>query len=114
MEHNYTLIYSDVDEWNYILGSNYSSRKYYKCYFRNTDPPAPFIWIWKFIFWPKLNVFAWLLFSDRLNTRNMLKRRHYNIGNNFSCPFYNSGEEETLELLFFIAPLLLTVGTYCI
>jgi hypothetical protein len=44
----------------------------------------------------------------------MLKRRHYNIGNNFSCPFYNSGEEETLELLFFIAPLLLTVGTYCI
>jgi hypothetical protein len=29
MEPNYTWIYSDVDEWKYILGSNYSSRKYY-------------------------------------------------------------------------------------
>jgi hypothetical protein len=29
MEPNYTWIYSDVDEWKYILGSNYSSRKYW-------------------------------------------------------------------------------------
>jgi hypothetical protein len=61
-----------------------------------------------------LNLFALLLFFDRLNTRNKLKRRHYNIGNNLSCPLCNSGEEETLEHLFFIAPLLLSFGTYCI
>jgi hypothetical protein len=45
--------------------------------------------------------FYWLLFSDRLNTRNMLKRRHFNIGTDFSCPLCDSPPEGTLEHLFF-------------
>jgi hypothetical protein len=31
----------------------------------------------------------------------MLKRRHFNLGNEFSCPLCSSGDEETLEHLFF-------------
>lgn len=38
--------------------------------------------------------------SDRLNTRNMLKRRHYNIGTNFDCLLCGQ-HEETVEHLFF-------------
>ena len=49
----------------------------------------------------KIKVFGWLLLSDRLNTRNMLKRRHYNIGNDYDCILCGVHIEETLEHLFF-------------
>lgn len=49
----------------------------------------------------KIKVFGWLLLSDRLNTRNMLKRRHYNIGNDYDCILCGLHIEETLEHLFF-------------
>lgn len=50
---------------------------------------------------PKLRVFGWFLLSDRLNTRNMLKRRHYNIGDNTDCLLCGDKVEETVEHLFF-------------
>uniref|UniRef100_A0A453KKL1 Reverse transcriptase zinc-binding domain-containing protein n=1 Tax=Aegilops tauschii subsp. strangulata TaxID=200361 RepID=A0A453KKL1_AEGTS len=37
---------------------------------------------------------------DRLNTRNMLKRRHYNIGSTFDCLLCGTHTEETVEHLF--------------
>ena len=49
----------------------------------------------------KIKVFGWLLLSDRLNTRNMLKRRHYNIGDNHGCILCGSTEEETIEHMIF-------------
>ena len=52
----------------------------------------------------KIKVFGWLLLSDRLNTRNILKRRHYNIGDNYTCLLCASPPEETLEHLFFTCP----------
>uniref|UniRef100_A0A453QNL8 Reverse transcriptase zinc-binding domain-containing protein n=1 Tax=Aegilops tauschii subsp. strangulata TaxID=200361 RepID=A0A453QNL8_AEGTS len=39
--------------------------------------------------------------SDRLNTRNMLNRRHYNIGSNLDCLLCGHRIEETVEHLFF-------------
>jgi hypothetical protein len=101
---NLNITQQDNDIWTFKWGDKYSSRKYYKFVHRLIDPPTPFIWIWKSKLWPKLKVFVWLLLSDRLNTRNMLKRRHLNIGNNFSCALCNMGEEETLEHLFFRYP----------
>jgi hypothetical protein len=98
---NLNMIQDETDVWSYKWGDTYSSRKYYKFIHRLFDPPTPFSCIWKSKLWPKLKVFAWLLLSDRLNARNMLKRRHLNIGNNFSCALYTSGDEETLEHLFF-------------
>jgi hypothetical protein len=89
------------DTWTYNWGDTYSSRKYYKFVHRLISPPLPFSWIWKSKLWSKLKVFSWLLLSDRLNTRNMLKRRHFNIGSNFNCPLCSTGDEETLEHLFF-------------
>uniref|UniRef100_A0A453RT16 Reverse transcriptase zinc-binding domain-containing protein n=1 Tax=Aegilops tauschii subsp. strangulata TaxID=200361 RepID=A0A453RT16_AEGTS len=38
---------------------------------------------------------------DRLNTRNMLKRRYYNIGTNLDCLLCGEHIEETVEHLFF-------------
>ena len=60
-----------------------------------------FKWLWKARSIPKLKVFGWFLLSDHLNTRNMLKRRHYNIGNNYDCFLCGRHVEETLDHLFF-------------
>ena len=49
----------------------------------------------------KIKVFGWLLLSDRLITRNMRKRCHYNIRNNHDCILCGQHIEETLEHLFF-------------
>jgi hypothetical protein len=87
------------DTWKYKWGDKFTSKKYYNYSFRNITPPAPFLWIWKSKLWPKLKVFAWLLLADRLSTRNMLKRRNINIGNIFTCPLCNSGEEESLPFV---------------
>lgn len=40
---------------------------------------AAFTWIWKSKCTMQWKVFLWLLLADRLNTRNMLRRRHYRI-----------------------------------
>ena len=49
----------------------------------------------------KIKVFGWLWLSDRLNSRNMLKRWHYNIGNDYTYLLCDSNLEETMEHLFF-------------
>ncbi|VAH81402.1 unnamed protein product [Triticum turgidum subsp. durum] len=45
--------------------------------------------------------FWMVLLSDSLNTRNMLKRRHYNIGDDHDCILCGMRIEETIEHLFF-------------
>lgn len=56
----------------------------------------------------KLKVFAWLLLSDRLNTKNMLRRRHFVVGNDGlrsnDCILCGDQKEQTLEHLFFECP----------
>ena len=48
----------------------------------------------------KIKVFGWLLLQDRLNTRDMLRRRHYNIGDDFACLLCGQ-EVETLDHMIF-------------
>ena len=50
-------------------------------------------------------VFLWLLLADRLNTRNMLRRRHFRIHNdNYACLLCNQPPEEDVAHLFFACP----------
>ena len=42
-----------------------------------------------------------MLFHDRLSTRNMLKRRHYNIGDDHNCLLCGLNVEETVEHMIF-------------
>jgi hypothetical protein len=41
--------------------------------------------IWKSKCVPKIKFFAWLLLNDRLNTRNMLRRRYKHLDQGYSC-----------------------------
>jgi hypothetical protein len=40
-----------------------------------------------------------------MNTRNMLRRRHYNIGNDFNCMLCSQQVEEYIDHLIFHCPL---------
>lgn len=61
-----------------------------------------FEWILKAKCTNKWKMFAWLLLADRLNTRNMLRRRKQVLwDNNYACLFCANPPEETLEHLFF-------------
>ncbi len=63
------------------------------------------IWLWKTKCVMKIKVFAWLLFCDRLNTRDMLDRRHYaKEDDDLTCALCNTHQRETRLHLFFTCP----------
>ena len=67
---------SSHDQWTYIWGAaKYASNLYYKFCFREITPHDAFKWLWKAKCVPKIKFFCWLLLSDRLNSRNMLKKK---------------------------------------
>jgi hypothetical protein len=70
--------------------------------FRSVQPPRPFIWLWESKCANKLKMFNWLLFMDRLNTRNILRRKKIKIqGNDYTCVLCDLKREETSFHLFF-------------
>jgi hypothetical protein len=101
--HNLQRQDDNRDEWTYMWGSGqYSSKKFYIHPYKNIHPPRPFLWIWNSRCSNKLRVFTWLLLMDRLNTRNILRRKNFAIqGSNYSCVLCNSNTEETAYHLFF-------------
>ena len=69
------------------------------------SPHRPFVWLWKTKCIMKVKVFAWLLFCDRLNTRDMLDKRHCaKEDDDFTCPLCPGGQRETRLHLFFTCP----------
>jgi hypothetical protein len=91
----------DLDSWAFICGNVvYSSLKYYQFTFRNIQPENSILWIWKSKCMPKIKLFSWLLLNDKLNTRNMLKRRRKYLESGYNCVLCREGMEETREHLF--------------
>jgi hypothetical protein len=87
-----------VCNWNSGL---YTSRKFYRNHFKEITPPSPFYWIWKAKCMPKIKFFAWLLLVDRLNTRDLLKRRHKHLEEGYHCVLCPDQVDETSMHLFF-------------
>lgn len=85
------------DSWSFIWISDvYTAKHFYKLNFLALNPPRPFVWLWKTKCVMKVKVFAWLLFSDRLNTRGMLNRRHYaKEDDDLTCVLCDGGHKET-------------------
>lgn len=97
------------DDWTYIWGqTGFSSSRYYQYIFSSLATPRTVTWIWKSKCVPKIKFFAWLLLNDRLNTRNMLRRRHKFLEEGYNCVLCLEGREETLEHLFFECPSSVT------
>ena len=66
------------DTWDCTLG-RYSSKKFYQHCFKEIVADEAFGWLWKAKSPIKFKMFGWLLLVDRLNTRNMVKRRHFAV-----------------------------------
>jgi len=78
--------YPTNDVWSYIWNSTaYSSARFHKHYFVAISPPAPFRWTWKAKCIPRIKFNTWLLFADRLNTRNMLHSRNKHLEEGYNC-----------------------------
>jgi hypothetical protein len=89
------------DSWSYSWGNNYTSRQYYQFCFRELQPHISFLWLWKSKCTPRVKFFGWLILVDRLNTRDMLRRRHFNLTSGYSCLLCANPPEETIEHLLF-------------
>ncbi|XP_037418890.1 uncharacterized protein LOC119283440 [Triticum dicoccoides] len=88
------------DVWSYIWGTTeYAARRFYKFCFRNVKAHKTYHWLWKSKVTVKIKVFGWLLLSDRLNTRDMLKRRHYNVGDDLSCLLCGHAQEDVDHMI---------------
>ena len=62
------------------------------------------VWIQKTKCVPKIKFFAWLFLNNRLNTRNVLRRRNKLLEEGYNCALCHDGVEEILEHLFFECP----------
>jgi hypothetical protein len=89
------------DCWTPVWGNRYTSSKFYSHVFNNIDSHPIFKAVWKSRCTPRVKYFAWLILVDRLNTKSMLQRRHLNVQDDTLCIMCNSGEEETIDHMFF-------------
>jgi hypothetical protein len=92
------------DSWCYIWGfDNFSTTKAYKFLIGVQHAPKFFTWLWESSCQPKHKFFFWLLLHDRLNTRNLLKRKNCTLPS-FNCATLQCNQEETLAHLFWSCP----------
>lgn len=89
------------DVWTYRWGEKYSSSKFYALIHQHLAVPAVYHWLWKSSCIMKTKVFAWLLLSDRLNTKNLLLRRNWKVTEDYSCVLCPTQSHEDRLHLFF-------------
>lgn len=98
------LINSDSNQCSYIWGISFTSKKHaYKALMGSFQKLKPHQWLQKSSCRGKHKFFFWLLMLDRLNTRNLLKRKNMFLPS-YSCVLCNGDVEETAEHLFFGCP----------
>jgi hypothetical protein len=104
---------NEKDEWRTIWkDGSYSSKKYYLHCFKDIRASRVHDCIWKCKVLHRIKVFAWLLLSDRLNTRDMIRRRHWNVTNVFHCVLCPSHITEDWTHLFFKCPFSIRIWNY--
>ena len=81
--------------------SLYKADSLYKLAFLTMQSPPTFRLVWKSKVTLRIKFFAWLILLDRLNTKNMLARRNFNVQPNSLCVLCYDGKEETIDHLFF-------------
>lgn len=101
-----TLIFRVAMIFGNVIGGTLSRPTNFTNFcFRDVVVDEAFGWIWKSKCTMKWKMFCWLLLADRLNSRNMLRRRHFMIANDgYTCLLCASPPKETVEHLFFYCP----------
>jgi hypothetical protein len=98
-----------LDSRSFVWGKNsYSSARFYKFLFEAIPSDSGLTAIWKSKCLPKLRVFAWLLMMDRLNCKELMLRKKWNIEEGYDCVLCDSGALETRDHLFFQCPFAIS------
>jgi hypothetical protein len=91
----------ELDKWKYLWGDAYKPACYYSYIHSHIQAPPVYKWIWKSACVMRTKVFAWLLLSDRLNTRDLLQRRQWKVTDDTHCVLcVNRDYEERFHLFF--------------
>ena len=83
--------------------SSFNTRKAYKHILGTLEASPLFPWLWSSGNLGKHKFFFWLLLRDKLNTRNLLRRKDRAI-DDYNCVLCNNGVEESAFHLFFECP----------
>jgi hypothetical protein len=90
------------DQWTFLWGNaKYSSSKFYSMVFSGRQAPVTFTWLWNSKCSPRLKFHVWLLLVDRLNTKDIIRRRHYNTQAGLFCVMCDALVHEDRDHLFF-------------
>jgi hypothetical protein len=73
------------DSWVYSWGPIYTASRYYKQLHAHLVALPISSWIWKSSCIMRHKFFAWLMLNDRVNTRDMLQRRHWKVTEDTHC-----------------------------
>lgn len=88
------------DSWHYSWGTSiYSSTKSYRILMGTHQASPLFKRLWKSGNLGKHRSFFWLLLNDRLNTRNILRRKKRHLPS-YNCVFCNPKEKTCFHLFF--------------
>jgi hypothetical protein len=74
METNLVLDQQDV--WSYCWGPKYTTAQFYRKIHAHIKVPNIYRWLWKSCCIMRHKMFVWLVLRDRVNTRDLLQRRH--------------------------------------
>lgn len=89
------------DHWAYIWGDNtFTSKKAYKTINGSSTSARPFTCLWQSACRSHHKFLFWLLLQDRLNTRNLLRRKNRDLPS-YDCVLCARQIEETSDHLFF-------------
>jgi hypothetical protein len=84
------------DSWTYIWGSGiFATKKAYTHLIGQAEAAAPFRWIWDSKCQGKHRIFFWLLLNDRLNTRNLLRRKKFDLPSVKLCSLFYGGRGDS-------------------
>lgn len=100
------------NNWLWSPGKgNYSAKSFYTTMHAHMPVDEPCKWIWESRSIMKIKVFAWLMLNDRLNTRDMLVRRHWRQHNDENnCPLCPTQTLEDIYHLFLSVPSVQRYG----
>jgi hypothetical protein len=90
------------DKWDINLNSGgFRPSKVYIHAFKHLEIHQPSCWIWRSKCNSKHKLFAWLILHDRINTKDMMLRRHWHVTDNHSCILCRINFLEDWRHLFF-------------
>jgi hypothetical protein len=102
---NLHITHDQPDARTFVWGNgNYTASKFYKFIFKGLPVIPALHSIWKSRALPKLKVFDWLLFMDRLNSKDLMNRKQWQIQGGMNCLLCNDGLPKTRDHLFFECP----------